>query len=109
MKKLLLLSTLLFLNYTTTEAQSLYSEVYQIFQNKCMTCHSNATQTAGLDLEGTGANQASKELKVYNNIEERQHVYRTKQREISDEKLKVQQLGIYSLNAQKSLMHGVMQ
>ena len=33
-------------------SQNTYDDVYQIFQDKCMACHNNATQIANLDLEG---------------------------------------------------------
>ena len=32
-------------------------EVYQIFQNKCVTCHDHASPEANLDLEGVGATE----------------------------------------------------
>ncbi len=32
-------------------------EVYQIFQNKCVSCHDHASPEANLDLEGTGATE----------------------------------------------------
>ena len=67
MKKLFLLFSLFIFSYQITSAQ-LSLEVYNIFQNKCMSCHSNATQQAGLDLEGSGANVALKMANVYNNI-----------------------------------------
>lgn len=67
MKKNILLLLLSFLTFQLSTAQ-LSLEVYNIFQDKCMSCHSNATQEAGLDLEGTGATIAQKMIDVYGNI-----------------------------------------
>ncbi len=67
MKKLSLLFSLFFFSLQISTAQ-LTAEVYNIFQNKCMTCHSNATQQAGLDLEGSGGTTTAKILDVYNNL-----------------------------------------
>ncbi len=67
MKKIYLFLTLFFFTFQRSNAQ-LSLEVYNIFQNKCMSCHSNADQQGGLDLEGSGANIALKALDVYNNI-----------------------------------------
>ena len=39
----------------TLSGQSTFTEVYNIFQAKCATCHSNANPQSGLDLEGAGA------------------------------------------------------
>lgn len=46
-------------------SQSSYSDVYDIFQDKCMPCHSNATKTANLNLEGSGATVQAKMANVY--------------------------------------------
>jgi hypothetical protein len=67
MKKIYLFLTLFFFTLQISTAQ-LSLEVYNIFQNKCMSCHSNADQQGGLDLEGSGGNVALKALDVYNNI-----------------------------------------
>jgi len=67
MKKIYLFLTLFFFTVQNSTAQ-LSLEVYDIFQNKCMSCHSNANQQGGLDLEGTGANVALKAVNVYNNL-----------------------------------------
>ena len=67
MKKMYLFLTLFFFTVQISTAQ-LSLEVYNIFQNKCMSCHSNVEQQGGLDLEGSGANVALKALNVYNNI-----------------------------------------
>jgi hypothetical protein len=49
-------------------AQSTALRVYQILQDKCVQCHSNANPEAGLDLEGQGATTSAKALNVYNNL-----------------------------------------
>ncbi|MCG8330443.1 MAG: T9SS type A sorting domain-containing protein [Chitinophagales bacterium] len=65
-----LASTLLLLLATCSisVAQSTSLKVYQIFQDKCAQCHSNAQPQAGLDLEGQGATLEAKALHVYNNL-----------------------------------------
>ena len=42
--------------------------VYEIFQDKCISCHSNNNPQAGLDLEGIGNSTAAKAAAVYDNI-----------------------------------------
>ena len=42
--------------------------VYQIFQQKCASCHDHASPEAGLDLEGAGATEAARAQSVYNNL-----------------------------------------
>ncbi len=49
-------------------SQSTSLRVYEIFQNNCVSCHSNANPRAGLDLEGSGNNLTAKALSVYNNL-----------------------------------------
>jgi hypothetical protein len=49
-------------------AQSTTLRVYQIFQNKCVQCHSNTDPEAGLDLEGSGTSEHSKALQVRSNL-----------------------------------------
>ena len=66
MKKLILLLSAFFI-FQNAQAQ-LSLEVYNIFQDKCVSCHNNATPEAGLDLEGTGANLTAKMLDVYGNV-----------------------------------------
>ncbi|MEZ4964661.1 MAG: T9SS type A sorting domain-containing protein [Saprospiraceae bacterium] len=39
-------------------------EVYQIFKNKCITCHDHASPEAGLDLEGTGSTELLRAINV---------------------------------------------
>lgn len=46
-------------------SQDTYTDVYAIFQNRCMPCHNTATQTANLDLEGSGATIQAKMANVY--------------------------------------------
>ena len=43
-------------------------EVYQVFQAKCISCHSGAQPSAGLDLKGTAATDALRALQVAQNI-----------------------------------------
>jgi hypothetical protein len=54
--------------YSTLFAQSTFTRVYQIMQDKCVNCHSNANPQNGLDLEGAGATQSQKMTDVYNNL-----------------------------------------
>ncbi|MCI5082599.1 MAG: T9SS type A sorting domain-containing protein [Saprospiraceae bacterium] len=49
-------------------AQSTAIRVYEILQEKCVSCHGNAAPEAGLDLEGSGANISAKMADVYNNL-----------------------------------------
>lgn len=42
--------------------------VYEIFQEKCISCHNPVDLTAGLDLEGSGATVDLRYADVYNNI-----------------------------------------
>lgn len=55
----------------TTQAQFNHTslKVYQIFQEKCASCHNNATPAAGLDLEGDPlATEAQRLEEVYDNL-----------------------------------------
>ena len=63
LKLLLLLLSVQFLN-----AQSTALRVYEIFQEKCVSCHGNTNPQAGLDLEGTGPNVATRFADVYDNL-----------------------------------------
>ena len=49
-------------------AQTTALKVYQLFQQKCVSCHSNTAPQGGLDLEGTGASTALKASNVYTKI-----------------------------------------
>ncbi len=66
----IILTISLFFTFGIT--QSLFGQtsmrVYEIMQEKCAGCHSNADPEAGLDLEGTGATTQLKAINVYNNI-----------------------------------------
>lgn len=42
--------------------------VYEIFQDKCVSCHSNASPQSGLDLEGSGATVEMRAIDVYQNM-----------------------------------------
>ena len=73
MKKMRLLLALLFVAPFILRGQSstttpVFPKIYAIFQNKCVSCHSNALKTGGLDLEGTGANAAEKQSAVMKNL-----------------------------------------
>lgn len=69
MTKKFFTSSILFLAFfTMLEAQSTGLKVYQIFQEKCVACHDNASPQSGLDLEGAGSTQAARYADVYNNI-----------------------------------------
>ena len=65
MKKIILLFTLFLANLNFAFSQNLSEKVYQLMQDKCMSCHSNAEQLGGLDLEGSGPTAT---LQVYNNL-----------------------------------------
>jgi len=60
----------IFLLFTslTISAQSNGLKVYEILQEHCVTCHSNASPTAGLDLEGAGSTVDAKWAAVYDNL-----------------------------------------
>jgi len=69
MKKLFPFIGLCLLSYSLfSQDQSTALRVYEIFQNKCVNCHSNANPRAGLDLEGSGNSLNAKALKVYDNL-----------------------------------------
>lgn len=53
-----------------SSAQSTALQVYQIFQEKCGSCHNSATALGGLDLEGQGPTAEARAADVY------QHLYR---------------------------------
>ncbi|MFT5165525.1 MAG: hypothetical protein ACI8P3_000752 [Saprospiraceae bacterium] len=50
------------------QAQSTLVEVYNIFQQKCVSCHNNADPQNGLDLEGVGATVDARAQDVFGNI-----------------------------------------
>ena len=50
------------------QSQSTALRVYEIFQNKCASCHSHNNPQAGLDLEGTGSTPAAKAAYVYDKV-----------------------------------------
>lgn len=52
----------------TLNAQSTSLRVYEILQEKCASCHSNANPQNGLDLEGSGATISQRATDVANNI-----------------------------------------
>ncbi len=61
---------LLFCSTAIMRAQSNGLKVYNIFQEHCISCHSNASPTAGLDLEGAGSSISAKWANVYDNLVE---------------------------------------
>jgi len=65
MKKIILLSFLFFATLHFTYAQNLSEKVYQLMQEKCMSCHDNSTQNGNLDLQGSGPTAAAQ---VYANL-----------------------------------------
>lgn len=68
MKKITITFITLFAFTSFMHAQSTMVEVYNILQNKCASCHSNANPESGLDLEGSGASVAARAQNVFNNI-----------------------------------------
>ena len=68
MKRIYLNILSLFIIPAFLQAQSTALRVYEIMQEKCATCHSNADPQGGLDLEGVGANISTKFADVYGNI-----------------------------------------
>lgn len=67
MRKLLFF-TFIFINTSNIFTQNIYEDVYTIFQNSCMPCHSSVENTANLNLEGNGATVAEKMADVYASI-----------------------------------------
>lgn len=68
MRKFLPLGLLVLLATTNSNAQQFgFQRVYDLFQTKCISCHSNATPQEGLDLEGSG-NASQKKQQVFNNL-----------------------------------------
>ncbi|MCB0703786.1 MAG: T9SS type A sorting domain-containing protein [Saprospiraceae bacterium] len=53
---------------TQLQAQTTYSRVYEIMQEKCVQCHNNADPEQGLDLEGAGATLDLRMQDVFSNI-----------------------------------------
>ena len=64
----LLISCLFLYHSMLAQDQSTSLRVYEIFQSKCVSCHSNENPRAGLDLEGNGTTTIEKALDVYNKI-----------------------------------------
>lgn len=68
---LVIFSLAISMNIATALAQtSTFERVYQIFQTNCATpyCHSNGSQSAGLDLEGSGTTLQDKMMAVHSNL-----------------------------------------
>ncbi len=69
MKKALLLASLICLFAFLLNGQTpTHLRVYQLFQQKCVSCHDHASPEAGLDLQGTGASENARALNVYSKI-----------------------------------------
>lgn len=69
MKKFLPLGVLVLLAVSNVNAQQFgFARIYDLFQTKCVSCHSNASPQSGLDLEGSGANTGAKRQAVFNNL-----------------------------------------
>ncbi len=49
-------------------AQSNGLAVYKVLEENCISCHSNGSPAAGLDLEGSGATTSAKWAEVYQNL-----------------------------------------
>ena len=64
----ILMSCLFFCQSILAQDQATSLQVYEIFQTKCVSCHSNENPRAGLDLEGSGTTTIAKALSVYNNV-----------------------------------------
>ncbi len=64
----LLISCLFLYHSMLAQDQATSLRVYEIFQSKCVSCHSNENPRAGLDLEGNGTTTIEKALDVYNKI-----------------------------------------
>ena len=64
-----ILHTLCLLVFTLTlTAQSSNLRLYQVMQEKCVSCHGSINPEAGLDLYGTGANESTRAVSVRNNL-----------------------------------------
>ncbi len=59
---------LIFTSSIFAQTPSTAIRVYEIFQDKCSSCHSHDNPQAGLDLEGTGGNKAAKASYVYDKL-----------------------------------------
>ncbi len=68
MKKLNALLLLCFFTSILTAQESTSYLVYQLLQEKCVSCHDHSSPEAGLDLEGAGASDEERILDVRNNI-----------------------------------------
>jgi hypothetical protein len=67
--RLPLLITAILLGLTfLLSAQSTGLRVYEIFQEKCVSCHSHVSPESGLDLQGSGATAEARAAQVFQNI-----------------------------------------
>lgn len=68
MRKFLPVGLLVLMAATNVNAQQFgFQRIYDLFQAKCVSCHSNASPTQGLDLEGSGSPSQKKQA-VFNNL-----------------------------------------
>ena len=68
MKKFLPVGLLVLMAATNVNAQQFgFQRIYNLFQAKCVSCHSNASPGQGLDLEGSG-DATQKKQQVFNNL-----------------------------------------
>lgn len=68
MKKIILSAAIGLLFTTGAQAQSFgFTRIYNLFQDKCVSCHSNSSPQSGLDLEGSGSSSQKKQA-VYDNL-----------------------------------------
>ncbi len=70
MKKIFFICITLWLNSSILRGQNInaYNKVYAIFQSKCVSCHSNAQKSGGLDLEGFGTDKPNEVFKNLVNV-----------------------------------------
>jgi len=57
-----------FLAYKTGSAQSTFSQVYDLFQQKCSGCHNTVDAAGGLDLTGVGATAIARRQSVFGQL-----------------------------------------
>ncbi|MEM9917040.1 MAG: T9SS type A sorting domain-containing protein [Bacteroidota bacterium] len=68
MKRYLLPAILFLMAPQLSWTQSTYQSVYKILEEKCASCHGNASPQSGLDLEGSGATVSARAADVYDNL-----------------------------------------
>ena len=68
MKRIVPILLILFFFCTNLSAQSTNIRVFEVFQEKCISCHNHNSPQSNLDLEGAGLTTEAQALDVYNNI-----------------------------------------